>query len=79
MYISPESNQSREADHQRWYFVCPKCEAKWFALEQKMPCPRCSVEVRSRERITPPWLSSPVSAHSSPQPNPPASPTADLK
>ena len=79
MHISPESDQSREADHRRWYCVCPRCEAKWFALEQKVPCPRCSTKVRSRERLTPPWLSAPASHHSPPQSSPPASPAADLK
>ena len=79
MQISPESDQSREADHRRWFFVCPRCEAKWFALEQKVPCPRCSTKVCSRERLAPPWLSSPASTRRPLQPGPPASPTVDMK
>ena len=72
----PESNQPRKADRhdplradrRRWYFVCFRCNAKWFAEEQEMPCPRCCLTVRSRERLTPPWLSLPTSTHNPSRP-----------
>lgn len=49
--------ETRSADRRRWYFVCLTCNAKWFAMKQEMPCPRCFTPVCSRERLTPPWLS----------------------
>ena len=26
---------------ERWYFVCNRCDAKWFSLQQRATCPRC--------------------------------------
>ena len=54
------------ADRRRWYFVCLTCNAKWFAGEQEMPCPRCFTAARSRERLTPPWLSPAISSDNPP-------------
>lgn len=72
----PESNQPRKADRhetlkadrRRWYFVCFRCDAKWFAEEQEMPCPRCCAVARSCERLTPPWRSLPTSIHNPSRP-----------
>ena len=58
--------ETRSANVRRWYFVCLTCNAKWFAMKQEMPCPRCFTAARSRERLTPPWLSPSVRPDSSP-------------
>ena len=41
---------------ERWYFVCDRCDAKWFSLQQQAACPRCRATAASTERIIPPWL-----------------------
>ena len=38
-----------------WYFVCGRCEAKWFAPQPEVACPRCRQHCVSRERLVPPW------------------------
>lgn len=38
-----------------YYFVCRRCEAKWFAPLRKRRCPRCGKVGVSREQLTPPW------------------------
>ena len=41
---------------ERWYFVCNRCDAKWFSLQQRATCPRCRAIATSTERVIPPWL-----------------------
>lgn len=38
-----------------FYFVCPRCDAKWFWNRRLARCPRCRRRCRSVERIFPPW------------------------
>ena len=38
-----------------FYYVCVRCEAKFFSPRQVEPCPRCGMTLNSRERLTPPW------------------------
>ena len=26
---------------ERWYFVCNRCDAKWFSRQRRAACPRC--------------------------------------
>ena len=40
-----------------WYFVCARCNAKWFHSTEVVNCPRCGALCRSHEQITPPWCS----------------------
>ena len=39
----------------RWYFVCRRCNAKWFAKEANAGCPRCYLSARSTTQLVPPW------------------------
>jgi len=40
----------------RWYLICPRCNAKAFALARPETCPRCgNLEVHT-ERAVCPWL-----------------------
>jgi hypothetical protein len=39
-----------------FYFVCVRCEAKWFFARGSSACPRCSAMCESIEQLTPPWL-----------------------
>jgi len=43
------------------YFVCSRCNVKWFARKQAMPCPRCFLKNRSEVRLAPPWWRTTVS------------------
>ena len=36
---------------ERWYFVCNRCDAKWFSLQQRATCPRCRAIATSTECI----------------------------
>jgi ribosomal protein L37E len=47
--------QSVQEDKRRWYCVCSRCGAKAFSVRQSFACPRCSVRLRSRDQIVPPW------------------------
>ncbi|MBX9653768.1 helix-turn-helix domain-containing protein [bacterium] len=38
-----------------WYFVCLRCNGKWFAPKAKFECPRCGQVSVSAERRIPPW------------------------
>lgn len=38
-----------------WYFVCDRCDCKWFRSEPASLCPRCGTFRRSTERLIPPW------------------------
>ncbi len=38
-----------------WYFVCERCECKFFHKEQRVECPRCRQNLTSREQLEPPW------------------------
>ena len=40
----------------RFYHVCQKCTAKWFAPVASMNCPRCGVASVTSEQIVPPWM-----------------------
>jgi hypothetical protein len=40
---------------QRWYFICPSCNAKWFHCLSRHPCPRCERTVSAGARVVPPW------------------------
>lgn len=67
MNPTAKPNRSRPAgkpqirtDHLRWYFACFRCNAKWFALDREMLCPRCQAVVRSTEQLVPPWMSQSV-------------------
>ena len=42
-------------DSEHYYFVCRRCNAKWFAVKRRVACPRCSAVAQSRERLRPPW------------------------
>lgn len=42
-------------DRTSWYFVCDRCNAKWFFAGQRIECPRCGLEQWSDEAIVPPW------------------------
>ena len=39
----------------RWYFVCERCNAKWFETIQVRRCPRCGVLVVAMEKLILPW------------------------
>lgn len=39
-----------------WYFLCPVCDAKWFAARERSICPRCGARTTTTERAVPPWL-----------------------
>jgi hypothetical protein len=39
-----------------FYFVCSRCNAKWFAHTNHADCHRCGRLATSQELITPPWL-----------------------
>lgn len=41
---------------ERWYFVCDRCDAKWFQPWNVGICPRCGQAAESRERMIPPWV-----------------------
>ena len=60
----------------QWYFVCARCEAKWFSRTKESTCPRCQLESTSSERLLPPWrqllpavLSGPIAIESKGSPN----------
>lgn len=55
-----------------WYHVCDRCDAKWFAGQQRMACPRCRRRSCAIDRLVPPWLRSRPGAESNG-----ARPTAD--
>jgi len=38
-----------------YYYVCERCEAKYFSRRRVEPCPRCRRLLTSRETLTPPW------------------------
>jgi hypothetical protein len=38
-----------------WYFVCDRCNAKWFAAKKSMRCPRCGRRESSDEQFFFPW------------------------
>ena len=38
----------------QFYYVC-SCEAKFFKNYDSAICPRCRKELRSSEKLTPPW------------------------
>jgi hypothetical protein len=38
-----------------YYFVCTRCDAKWFGNRPLARCPRCRRRCRSEEQIVPPW------------------------
>ena len=44
-----------EEDKRRWYCVCSRCGAKAFSVRKSFACPRCSIRLRTREHILPPW------------------------
>jgi ribosomal protein L37E len=44
----------------RYYFVCLRCNSKWFAAVTKMNCPRCGKPCESKERLIPLWLANMV-------------------
>jgi hypothetical protein len=44
-----------QRDETQWYFVCARCNAKWFAPTQRCKCPRCLQTTVSGERLLPPW------------------------
>jgi len=37
-----------------WYFVCTRCECKFFHGESSIDCPRCGRSLTSMEQLTPP-------------------------
>jgi predicted DNA-binding transcriptional regulator AlpA len=37
------------------YFVCDRCDAKWFAHLSQSSCPRCQQIMVSNEQLEPPW------------------------
>jgi len=39
-----------------WYFVCERCNAKWFASREGSSCPRCGHDAVSNEQHEVPWL-----------------------
>ncbi len=39
-----------------FYFLCRRCEAKWFAAIARIRCPRCGKRCRSDVQASPPWL-----------------------
>jgi hypothetical protein len=39
-----------------FYFVCDRCNCKWFAACRVHRCPRCDKRCESREQRTAPWL-----------------------
>ena len=86
MYIHPAGDPSPKAhrhqrlrrDRRRWYFVCPRCDAKWFALVRETLCPRCCARGRSRERLTPPWWSGSAGTQSPSQIGPIRPPNSNL-
>lgn len=39
----------------RWYFVCDRCESKWFNAAPSSHCPRCGHAAVSSEQLVPPW------------------------
>lgn len=41
----------------RWYFVCDRCNAKWFSPIPNSDCPRCGRPSKSTTQAIPPWLS----------------------
>lgn len=41
-----------------WYFVCERCNCKFFHREKTAACPRCGSSLASNEQLTPPWKSS---------------------
>jgi hypothetical protein len=41
-----------------YYFVCVRCDAKWFARLPRVMCPRCEQWCSSREQRRPPWWKS---------------------
>jgi DNA-directed RNA polymerase subunit RPC12/RpoP len=40
----------------KWYFVCMKCTAKFFAPDNRRNCPRCGWSCLSFLKIIPPWI-----------------------
>lgn len=38
-----------------FYFICYRCNAKWFAPGKKWTCPRCGKQSTSTEERDPPW------------------------
>ena len=64
MCAQPENNEShgrtQEPPHgiesPSWYYVCTRCDAKWFAKQESIDCPRCGLTIHSTVRLTPPWL-----------------------
>lgn len=42
----------------RWYFVCLRCDAKFFARSRQVDCPRCRQSITSKEKLIPPWFKS---------------------
>jgi len=38
-----------------WYFVCSRCEAKWFGRRGQLACPRCGLVSVSKVQLGPPW------------------------
>ena len=58
-----------------WYHICDRCDAKWFASQQRMACPRCRRRSCAIERLVPPWLRSrPGDAMNGDRPNADAPP-----
>ena len=45
--MKPADTQSPKADRRRWYFVCPSCNAKWFAARAA----KCSVRAVPRKSV----------------------------
>lgn len=46
---------ARRARAEKWYFVCLRCNAKWFHWKRAGSCPRCGIILESSERFVPPW------------------------
>jgi predicted DNA-binding transcriptional regulator AlpA len=42
----------------RWYFLCDRCQAKWFDAARPSSCPRCGHSATSNEKFVPPWQTS---------------------
>ena len=38
-----------------FYFICHRCNAKWFAPGKTAACPRCAKHSKSTEQYDPPW------------------------
>lgn len=38
-----------------FYFVCDRCDCKWYRKEPASLCPRCCKFHRSSVKLTPPW------------------------